>query len=239
MSKLYATPEEAYAAYREAPQRFFERYHEENFDERSLISPDWTWYETKYHYNLVENGIIDLLGARADPAEPIRVGDVLDIGSGTGHWIDFYARIMEASSVTGADFSRLATEALAQRYADREELHVVQLDASEYRADFEQAFDVVNAIGVMFHIVDDQRWKDAVANIGRYLRPGGVALIGGDFGPASEELGVMRRTRSLAVWQSTLAELGLEVYGTRFFDWAKGGVNPGLKNNLLAFRHAR
>lgn len=234
MSQLYATPEEAYAAYREAPQHFFERYHEQNFDERSLISPDWTWYETKYHYNLVENGIIDLLGSRA---LPITVGDVLDIGSGTGHWIDFYARIMEADSVTGADFSALASAALAERYAGRDELRIVQLDVSEYQPDFEQAFDVVNAIGVLFHIVDDQRWRSAIGHIARYLRPDGMALIGGDFGATSEELGMMRRTRSLSLWESTLAEFGLEVCGTRLFDWAKGGVNAGLKNNLLAFRH--
>ena len=109
----------------------------------------------------------------------------------------------------------------------------------QHRADFDDAFDVVNAIGVMFHIVDDERWKMAIGNIGRYLRKGGVAIIGGDFGPNTEELGVMRRTRSLALWESTLEEFGLEVCDTKLFDWAKGGINEGLKNNLLAFRHKR
>lgn len=234
MTQLYATPKEAYAAYREAPQTFFERYHEENFDERSLISPDWTWYETKYHYNLVENGIIDILGQ--DSAK-IDVGDVLDVGSGTGHWIDFYTRTMEARSVTGVDFSELASAALSKRYERLDSIRVEQADITVHRPDFEGSFDLVNAIGVLFHIVDDELWRKALENLAGYLRPGGTAIVGGDFGDQSEELGVMRRTRSLALWEETLAPLGLEVCGLKRFDWAKGGINPGLKNNLLAFRH--
>jgi SAM-dependent methyltransferase len=234
MKPLYATPEQAYDAYREAPARFFERYHEEHFDERRLISPKWTWGQTKYHYNLVENGIIDLLGALGDEAG---VGDVLDVGSGTGHWIDFYADVLEARSVVGVDFSEVASVALAARYARRENLTIQRMDVSEHRADFDGAFCVINAIGVMFHIVDDGRWSAAIGNLGRYLRPGGVAIIGGDFGPETQELGVMRRTRSLEQWERTLAGFGLEVCDLRRFDWAKGGINEGLKNNLLAFRH--
>jgi SAM-dependent methyltransferase len=234
MKPLYATPEQAYDAYREAPARFFERYHEQHFDERSLISPHWTWGQTKYHYNLVENGIIDILGALGDRTD---AGDVLDVGSGTGHWIDFYSQYLAARSVTGIDFSQLASAALGARYADREDLTVHRMDVSEHRADFDGAFDVVNAIGVMFHIVDDERWRMALANFARYLRRDGIAIIGGDFGPRTEELGVMRRTRSLALWESTLGEHGLEVCDLKRFDWAKGGINAGLKNNLLAFRH--
>ncbi|QDV05756.1 hypothetical protein Poly30_12580 [Planctomycetes bacterium Poly30] len=234
MSALYATPEEAYAAYREAPQTFFERYHEDHFDERSLISPDWTWYETKYHYNLVENGIIDLLGRDSDR---IQVGDVLDVGSGTGHWIDFYAKTMEARSVTGVDFSELSSQALARRYEAIESIRVDRMDITEHRPEFDGRFDLINAIGVMFHIVDDDLWRQAVGHFAGYLRPGGMAIVGGDFGPESQELGVMRRTRSLAMWEETLGAFGLEACGLKRFDWAKGGINPGLKNNLLAFRH--
>jgi SAM-dependent methyltransferase len=236
MSQLYATPQEAYAAYRDAPNYFFERYHEEHFDERSLISPRWTWAWTKYHYNLVENGIIDLLGALD---EPTGAGDVLDVGSGTGHWIDFYAETLDARTVVATDFSKIAVAALTVRYAGREDVCVHRLDVCEPRDEFEGAFDVINAIGVMFHIVEDDRWRAALANFARYLRPDGIAVVGGDFGPRTEELGVMRRVRSIDLWESTLAELGLEVTGVRRFDWAKGGVNDGLKNNLLAFRHAR
>lgn len=236
MKPLYATPEEAYTAYREAPHQFFERYHTDHFDERRLISPHWTWAWTKYHYNLVENGIIDALGALGDDNE---TGDVLDIGSGTGHWIDFYAEYLAARSVTGTDFSQVAAGALQTRYAGRESLSVHRMDVCEHRADFDDSFDVINAIGVMFHIVEDERWREALENFGRYLRPGGHVIVGGDFGERTEELGVMRRVRSMEQWRATLDELGFEIVDVKRFDWAKGGINEGLKNNLLIFRHAR
>jgi SAM-dependent methyltransferase len=235
MNPLYATPEEAYAAYRAAPHQFFERYHAEHFDERRLISPHWTWAWTKYHYNLVENGIIDVLGALGDEAE---IGDVLDVGSGTGHWIDFYADTLAARSVTATDFSQVAVGALEPRYADREHVRVERMDVCEHRADFDGAFDVINAISVMFHVVEDERWEQALENFSRYLRPDGVVIVGGDFGERTEELGVMRRVRSLERWKAALDAHGFEVISLQRYDWAKGGINDGLKNNLLAFGHA-
>ncbi|WP_428261287.1 class I SAM-dependent methyltransferase [Haliangium sp.] len=229
---LYPTPEDAYAAYRRDPAEFFARYQDRHTDERTLISPDWRWYETKYHYNLLENAIIDLLRGLGNPV----IGNVvLDVGAGTGHWIEFYLKYLEAREVVAVDFSPTAVERLRSRYLDLPAVTVQRRDICEPEAEFEGRFDVVNAIGVMFHIVDDARWRRAVANLCRYLRPGGVAIIGGDFGDRTEELGVMRRVRSLALWEEVVAEAGGRVAEVKRFDWFKGGVNPGLKNNLLAF----
>lgn len=236
MSMLYPTKEEAYDAYRRAPDAFFEAYHRQHFDDRELISPEWTWFETKYHYNLVENGIIDLL---REARHPIRGARVLDVGSGTGHWLDYYDRILEAREVVGTDFSSVSVELLASRFSDRPNVGVRCVDVSGPDTAELGKFDVVNAIGVLFHIVDDEKWAAAVANMVAALDQDGVAIVGGDFGAKTEELGVMRKVRSLDVWRTTLEAAGAEVVGCRYFDWFKGGVNPGLKNNLLAFRRAK
>ncbi len=230
-SVLYESKDEAHKAYREAPGDFFERYHERYWNERELISPDWTWYETRYHYNLVENGIIDVLRRHAPG---VTGNSVLDVGAGTGHWIDFYRHVLE-SEVTAVDFSSRSVEKLRELHDGDSGVEVKKLDVSVPEASFRGRFDVVNAIGVMFHIVDDDRWQRAVANLCDYLRGGGVAIIGGDFGARTEELGVMRKVRSLATWDATLEQAGARRVDLRRFDWFKGGVNPGLKNNLLAF----
>lgn len=232
---LYPTREEAYQAYRRAPDAFFAEYHRRHFDERELISPDWTWYETRYHYNLVENGIVDLL---RESGRPVTGASVLDVGSGTGHWIEFYAGVLEAREVVGTDFSDVAVEALRRRFEGEPRISVELADVSLPRAAWDARFDVVNAVGILFHIVDDARWTAAVHNLARWLAPGGVALIGGDFGSETRELGVMRRVRSLELWEATLAAAGCRVCGLKRFDWFKGGVNDGLKNNLLAFERA-
>jgi SAM-dependent methyltransferase len=229
---LYKNREVAYEAYREAPDHFFERYHERWFNEKDLISPEWQWHETKYHYNLVENGIIDLLRGRFST---ITGKAVLDVGSGTGHWVDFYHRYLDASEVVGTDFSKICVQALTHRYEGTADIEVIKADISERNTTFNNRFDVINAIGVMFHLVDDSLWERAVENLLGYLAEDGIAIIGGEFGPETREMGVMRKHRSLNRWKECLASLGGDVVEVRFHDWFKGGVNDGLKNNLLAF----
>ncbi|HEY8504825.1 MAG TPA: class I SAM-dependent methyltransferase [Gemmataceae bacterium] len=230
---LFKTREEAYAAYRDSPGAYFERYHERYSSERELISPDWKWYETRYHYNLVENGIVDLL---LRTGHPVTGSAALDVGSGTGHWVDFLLHYLEAEEVVAIDFSALAAQRLRERYRQAPNVTVLQADVSEHRPDFEGRFGLITAVGVMFHIIDDGKWRAAVGNLCRYLRPGGVAIVGGDFGEKTEELGVMRKVRSLRTWEGALREGGAVVCGLKRFNWFKGGVNPGLKDNLLAFR---
>jgi SAM-dependent methyltransferase len=229
---LYKTSEEAYRAYREAPDSFFERYHDRWFNEKDLISPEWSWYETKYHYNLVENAIIDLLRQHFGR---VQAKQVLDVGSGTGHWIDFYLNYLEASAVTGLDFSGTCVRELRRRYEGRGNVRVDKVNVAGPLPGLEADFDVVNAIGVMFHIVDDAQWRMAVANLLNCLNRDGIAIVGGEFGPHTSERGVMRKHRSRQCWESVLGELGGRVLTVRYHDWFKGGVNDGLKNNLLAF----
>lgn len=229
---LYQTENEASDAYRNSPSGFFAQYHRRHFNERELISPDWTWYETKYHYNLVENGIIDLL---RDHAPRMTGNAVLDVGAGTGHWIDFYRDVLESRSIVGVDFSEVAAEKLRKRYAGNADIRIVHSDITLREPDFLGRFDVVNAIGVMFHIIDDAKWLESIRNTCAYLTDRGVALIGGDFGDRTEQLGVMREVRSLSTWDEALRRAGARRVGLKRFDWFKGGCNPGLKNNLLAF----
>lgn len=229
---LYKTRNEAYQAYRDAPDNFFEKYHDKWFNEKDLISPDWTWFETKYHYNLVENGIIDLLRKRFSD---ITGKCVLDVGTGTGHWVEFYLKYLESSHVTGVDFSRSSVNVLRGRYTDHENVSFQHADISVRNIELVNRFDVINAIGVMFHIVDDARWKQAIENLVLSVKQGGVIIVGGEFGCETRELGVIRRHRSLDEWKTVLRQAGAEVLDVKYFDWFKGGTNDGLKNNLLAF----
>ena len=230
---LFDTPERAYAAYRSSPAGLFDRYHARHADETALISPARMPHESPYHYNLVENGIVDILRKHAPAVTGL---DVLDIGCGTGHWVDFFSQVLEARSVVGADFSQTAAERLTARYSNRPEVSIRRMDISEPEPGFEGRFAVVSASGILFHIVDDPRWARAIGNIVDYLAPNGVAIVGGDFGDRTEEIGVMRKVRSLDAWDQALGRAGGRRVELIRFDWFKGGVNPGLKDNLLAIQ---
>lgn len=77
-------------------------------------------------------------------------------------------------------------------------------------------FDVVCAVGVMFHIVDDHKWEDLVERIASSIVPGGLLIVGGYFGLV-DGLNVQvingevnKRLRSWRRWRGLLKKNGFE-----------------------------
>ncbi len=100
--------------------------------------------------------------------------EILDIGSGTGFYIDRW-RALRASVICGADLTPVAVERLQGRYPD---LEFRQLDVSaEIPEDWRGRFDVVSIFDVLFHIVDDARYAQALRNLAALLKPGGWLVL--------------------------------------------------------------
>ena len=162
------------------PRQFFNSHYRAGggvSDEVTITIQDGYDLETTFHYNAVENAIIsELIRAEIDPREC----DVLDIGSGAGHWIDFWLD-RESASVTGIEISDEAISALRSQYRENDKVSILHGDVSSPDIDLSE-YDIVNAIGVMFHIVEDERWEQAISNICSSLRDGGKGFIGGEFG---------------------------------------------------------
>ena len=80
------------------PQIFFESYYsimKNGFSDRITMAPDKNPRHARYHYNAVENSIITYFESR----HPIEGLHVLDVGTGAGHWIDFYLEVFQAAEV--------------------------------------------------------------------------------------------------------------------------------------------
>ncbi len=99
---------------------------------------------------------------------------VLDIGSGTGFYVDLWKQL-GAQSVAGCDLTDFAVQRLRQTYPDEK---FIQLDIGEkLTCEPPETYDAISAFDVLFHIVDDQRFAQAIANIHRLLSPGGWFLF--------------------------------------------------------------
>ena len=99
---------------------------------------------------------------------------VLDIGSGTGFYLDVW-HDLGAAYVVGSDRSTVAVERLRRA---RPDATILELDLSGAPADLpDETYDAVSAMDMLFHITDDEAYTRAIANLTRLVRPGGVVLL--------------------------------------------------------------
>jgi len=87
---------------------------------------------------------------------------LLDIGCGTGYWVNFYKTLK--CNVTGIDISKTSVINLKLRYPQFEFIDVdfALPNVSEL---INQKFDIINAFDVFYHIVDDNSFQQALKNI--------------------------------------------------------------------------
>jgi len=116
--------------------------------------------------------------ARALPLDLSRA-TVLDVGSGTGFYVAIW-RSLGVKAITASDFTTVAVERLKTAHPG---VPSVQLDigASLSPEQFEHRFDVITAFDVLFHIVDDMRFRTAIFNISSLCRSGGYFLFSDNF----------------------------------------------------------
>ncbi len=212
-------------------------------DDSLTIMVGYSPLKTRYHYNAVENSILEHFMDR--PPKPGMT--VFDVGSGAGHWLDFYRSVLGASRAVGVELTPQVAEALQRKYAAVDEVTVVNADVVDPIA-VPPPFDVVNAIGVMFHIVEDARWERAVANLAGLLAPDGVMIVGGQFGPVTHDVGfrrdtpgdsreVFKRLRSRRRWRSCAEAAGLRQ--VRYIHTRRSRMIDPPEANLLVFERAR
>ncbi len=144
------------------------------------------------------------------------INAALDVGCGTGVWVDFWHQL-SVSRVTGLDLTKASVSRLRKtRPADE----FLQLDIGEPGMNLDQRFDAISAMSVLLHIVEPERFSAAVANLARHLAPGGVLFMieplvvnrwwGQEFGPTSNS-----RIRTVSDWADVLATHGLEIVDLR------------------------
>jgi SAM-dependent methyltransferase len=149
---------------------------------------------------------IDEAGVRAAGAR------VLDVGAGTGVWIDFWER-GGASEIAGVDLAESSVAYLAARWPGH---RFACVDIGATGAELPGDNDIVSAMSVLLHIVDDERFARAIAALGTALRPGGALITidpavvhgwwGQDFGAAANS-----RARPIEEYRDALAAGGLEL----------------------------
>ena len=139
--------------------------------DRQTISSTKSPISSRFHYNSVELQILrHLYNKDISPKN----WTILDIGSGAGHWIDFYGSL-GASKTVGLDISLSSFNYLKDNYSSQPDVKICHGKASEMIEKLDFTPDIVNAIGVMFHIVDDSEWNETISAISEIIKKNGLS----------------------------------------------------------------
>ena len=95
---------------------------------------------------------------------------VLDVGSGTGRWIMWY------------DTYHLVPIIRAVEPVKKWHSYYPAVITYESIFDIEGGYDLINAIGVMHHIIPDELRIKSVEKLLQHLTPNGLLIISGKFG---------------------------------------------------------
>jgi len=149
---------------------------------------------------------------------------VLEIATGSGVYVEFWKRL-GISHLAGIDISEAATAAMRVRFPEFE-FHKRDLGEPGLSQLVGTGFDLVTAIDMLYHVVDDQAFAQALANLAYCVAPGGLLAIHDIFLREGErEFGYMK-LRNLARYTAALNAAGFDVLSrspTFFFSvqWAK------------------
>jgi SAM-dependent methyltransferase len=140
------------------------------------------------------------------PVSP-RALSVLDVGSGTGFYVDCWHEI-GAGSVTGSDLTDVAVENLRREHpGDAFARFDVGGDANPFG---DARFDVVSMMDVLFHIVDDARFRRAFETVFGLLVPGGYLIFSENFLHGPTVRIPHQASRSLAEIEAAVDGAGFE-----------------------------
>ena len=191
------------------PVGWYDKHYSTGISDRQTIEPYTNPITAAYHYASIE-----LIIARElrNNAFSLDERSVFDIGSGAGHWLKFY-HSLGAKEVTGIDVSEISVDFIKSTYSGNG-ISIFQGLFQDHLEMTNQQYDLINAIGVMFHVVDDAEWVRGLTAIANSLKEGGFFIVGGHFGLFSNvnvqydrENLAYKRLRSKRQWQKQLTSM--------------------------------
>jgi SAM-dependent methyltransferase len=187
------------------PMAYWEERLRANFDWKGVGFSSLGRNYNRWMYRLRRKVFLRAVHSIPPKWEAVRV---LDIGSGTGFYVDLWKQL-GVQSVAGCDLTDFAVQRLRQAYPDEK---FIQLDIGEkLQCEPRETYDAISAFDVLFHIVDDHRFAQAIANVHKLLSPGGWFLFSELFVHNETKRSEHMVARSLDDVERTLTSAGFRI----------------------------
>jgi len=137
----------------------------------------------------------------------IRGRSVLDVGCGTGFYTELCAQ-HQALSYTGIDLTNVSVHRLQRQYPA---FRFIRGDIASEALPLRDRFDLVIVGDVLFHIVEDGPFRQAIKNIGSWLKPGGCLALSDVLSVATVQYESHCKFRARVEYKYILAQNGMVV----------------------------
>ena len=156
---------------------------------------------------------------------------VLDIGSGTGFYVQAW-RELQVKNITGVDITPTSVENLKITFSENQffqcDIGDVNFNASNQFSEY----DLISAMDVLFHIVDDKRFEQSIKNIASITKKDGYFIYSDNFINHETVRGESQVSRSKKYLMDVFTKNEFEVVTFKpFMYWTNAPVDS--KNILL------
>jgi ubiquinone/menaquinone biosynthesis C-methylase UbiE len=137
---------------------------------------------------------------------------LLDIGVGTGFYINFWEKL-GVKHITGIDITTKAVSELKKRYPN---YRFIKADVS--KAGFlpiNEKFDIVTAFDILFHIVKQDEFEQAIKNLKKLCHRNTIILVMDNFLKECKPSRGHENDRTLKYYKNILSSNGIEIEGVR------------------------
>ncbi len=137
---------------------------------------------------------------------PLQDASVLDVGSGSGFFVNFF-REHGVQTMVGLDIAPASVHYLRKQFPEYE-FHIA--DIGERQRPIEREFDIVSAFNVLYHIIDDTLFEQALEHLASFTKLNGFLIIS-DCLSSSHFTPRHVRFRGLEYYTETFERLGLQI----------------------------
>lgn len=137
---------------------------------------------------------------------------VLDVGAGSGFYLERW-RELGVADIRACDLTETAVQWLRARYPG-DDIFVLDVGGDPELLPAWQV-DVISAMDVIFHIVDDAQLEQAFQNMFRLLHPGGFLIFTDNFVHSPKRSSTHHVSRSKADLEGAVRAAGFEIVSRR------------------------
>jgi len=187
------------------PKQYWEKRLSGNYDLHGVGLIEWGEGFNRWLYRVRRHSFLNRLQSMHNDWKN---ACVLDIGSGTGFYLERWQELA-AKEISGMDLTEVAVKQLQVKFPG---LTIHQGNIGDKSApDLATDFDAVSCMDVLFHIVDDEHYANAFANISAMLKKDGVFIFSDSWLKGEDVRGVHIVHRSRAQVQAALKDAGFEI----------------------------